>query len=118
VAQTMKAHLRDGDFIARYGGEEFLIVLPDVTPAQARSVANRLRDAVADSPKPIKNGTYVRATISIGIAVAQRNESVSTKALCFAADRALYDAKRNGRNRIEVSEGAIRPMIPEHRMGA
>lgn len=118
VAQTMKAHLRDGDFIARYGGEEFLIVLPDVTPAQARSVANRLRDAVADSPKAIKNGTYVRATISIGIAVAQRNQRVSTTALCFAADRALYDAKRNGRNRIEVSQGAIRPAIPEHRMGA
>ena len=118
VAQTMISHLRDGDFIARYGGEEFLIVLPDVAHSQARSVAQRLRDAVADSPKIIDGGTYVRVTVSIGIAVALAGDRSSTRSLCDAADRALYDAKRNGRNRIEMSERHPQPGWSTQRIGA
>lgn len=118
VAQTMKAHLRDGDFIARYGGEEFLIVLPDVAPDQARTVAQRLRNAVSDSPKMIAGGTYVRATISIGVAIALRTDRVSTRALCDAADKALYAAKRNGRNRIEVAQHHVQPDLKAQSIGA
>ncbi|MCI5111727.1 MAG: diguanylate cyclase [Marivita sp.] len=104
IAQIMKSSLRDGDFIARYGGEEFLIVLPDVRPGQARAVASRLRDAVAGGATAIENGTHVRATISIGIALRSRSERVSTMDLRRAADTALYEAKRNGRNRIEIAQ--------------
>lgn len=103
VAQAMKSRLREGDFIARYGGEEFLIVLPNVKPSQARSVALRLRDAVADAPVALDAATHVRATISIGLAVAHRSDRMSTKDLQRAADNALYSAKRSGRNRIEVA---------------
>lgn len=103
IARLLKANLRDGDFVARYGGEEFLVVLPDVGPAQARSVAQRLRTTVSKNPKAIEDGTHVRATISIGVAHARRTDRVSTKDLRRAADSALYRAKRNGRNRIEIA---------------
>ena len=103
IAQTLKSRLRAGDFIARYGGEEFLIVLPDVAAGQAKCVAQRLRNAVANTPKAIENGTHVRATISIGIAAAGRSDRQSTTDLRRAADTALYVAKRNGRNRIEFA---------------
>ena len=103
IASILNTNLRDGDFIARYGGEEFLIVLPNVGPSQARSVAQRLRNAVAANPKSVEDGTHVRATISIGVALASRTERLSTKDLMRAADNALYLAKANGRNRIEVA---------------
>ncbi len=103
IATILASNLRDGDFIARYGGEEFLIVLPDVGPGQARSVAQRLRNKVASDPKAVEDGTHVRATISIGVAVASRTERLSTKDLSRAADNALYLAKANGRNRIEIA---------------
>lgn len=103
IASLLKSNLRDGDFIARYGGEEFLIVLPDVGPAQARSVAQRLRNMVATHPKAINDGTTVRATISIGVALASRSARLSTMDLQRAADNALYVAKANGRNRIELA---------------
>ena len=118
VAQTMKSRLRDGDFIARYGGEEFLIVLPDVGPREARSVAQRLRNAVADSPKAIDNGTHVRATVSVGVAMASRSDRLSTADLRRAADSALYAAKRNGRNRIEVAHHPALQGAPLHRISA
>lgn len=103
VATLLKSNLRDGDFIARYGGEEFLIVLHDVGPGQARSIAQRLGNRVAASPKRIEDGPHVRATISIGLAHAGRTDRLSTRALMRAADNALYLAKGNGRNRIEVA---------------
>ncbi len=104
VAQTLKSKLRDGDFIARYGGEEFLIVLPNVKRDHARDVAMRLRDAVADTPIALTSGTVVRATISIGLAVAHKSERKTTRDLQRAADTALYSAKRSGRNRIELAQ--------------
>ena len=103
LARTMRSKLRDGDFIARYGGEEFLIVLPNVEAEQAHDVALRLRDAVADNPIALNASTHVRATISIGLAVARRNDRMSTTDLQRAADNALYSAKRNGRNRIDIA---------------
>lgn len=106
LAQTLKSSLRDGDFIARYGGEEFLIVLPNVSDSQARSVAQRLRDAVAENPIALNGGTHVRATISVGVAVAHRSDRLSTTDLRRDADNALYSAKRHGRNRIEMAPPA------------
>ncbi|PWL33640.1 MAG: hypothetical protein DCO97_18455, partial [Marivita sp. XM-24bin2] len=108
IAKTMQSRLRAGDFIARYGGEEFLIVLPDVSAKDAGAVANRLRDAVARNAIALEDHTHVRATVSIGVAVAAKSDQKTMHALRHAADRALYDAKRNGRNRIELA-GACTP---------
>lgn len=112
ISALLKGNLRDGDFLARYGGEEFLIVLPDVGPAQARSVALRLRNAVARTPKAIEDGTHVRATISIGVAYARRMDRLLTKDLVRAADNALFGAKRNGRNRIQLATSQDAQQMP------
>lgn len=103
VAQTLTSKLREGDFIARYGGEEFLIVLPNITQTHALAVAERLRNAVANSPTALDGATHVRATLSIGLAMAHRSTRTSTTNLQRAADNALYAAKRQGRNRIELA---------------
>ena len=103
VAAVLKADLREGDFLGRYGGEEFLIILPDVSPKQARCVAQRLCETVASCSTAIDDGTHVRVTISIGLALASRSDRKSTQDLLRAADNALYTAKRTGRNRISVA---------------
>lgn len=103
IAKTMQSKLRAGDFIARYGGEEFLIVVPDVAAKEACTIANRLRDAVARSAISLEDHTHVRATISIGVAIAAKCEQTTMHTLRRTADRALYDAKKNGRNRVELS---------------
>jgi len=103
VAAVLKASLREGDFLGRFGGEEFLIVLPDVGAGQARSVAQRLRSTVAASSTAVDDGTHVRVTISIGLALASRSDRKSTQDLLRAADNALYGAKHEGRNRINIA---------------
>ncbi|MFP7569943.1 diguanylate cyclase [Marivita sp. S2033] len=106
IASVLKSSLREGDTLARYGGEEFLIVLPGVGPGQARCIGERLLQAVADHPSGLENGPHVRATVSIGVALTARSERKSTKDLRRAADSALYRAKREGRNRIEMANAA------------
>ena len=96
---------RPGDLAARYGGEEFAIVLPAVDAAEARAHADRIRQAVrelaiehADSPLGV-------VTISAGIAsVLPHDRDASPRTLIRAADSALYDAKRNGRDRVQVDQ--------------
>lgn len=115
IASILKDNLREGDFLARYGGEEFLIVLPDVGAGQARCVAQRLRNTVASSFKAIEDGTHIRATVSIGLALVSRTDRKSTKDLRRAADSALYEAKRNGRNRIEMAtDQDFQTLPPQH----
>nr|WP_283254989.1 diguanylate cyclase [Marivita sp. GX14005] len=106
IAGVLKANLRGGDTLARYGGEEFLIVLPNVGAAQARCIAERLRKAVSAGPAALEDGTLMRATISIGIALTGKSERKSTADLRRAADTALYRAKGLGRNRIEQATPA------------
>jgi diguanylate cyclase (GGDEF)-like protein len=99
VARTITSELRPGDLFGRFGGEEFCIFLPDVVADDAHGIAERIRSAVeaaqVPSAKPV--------TISIGVAAVgsseERREFVS---VLTAADRALYCAKSDGRNRTNV----------------
>ncbi|MBA3034720.1 MAG: DUF484 family protein [Gammaproteobacteria bacterium] len=105
VASVIQAQLRTGDTIARYGGEEFVALLPQTSPLHALEIAERIRCAVAAHPFQSKSGQAVPVTISIGLAMASQ-ESMADDApaqaaeLVAAADRAMYQAKHGGRNRV------------------
>lgn len=97
MARLLTGQLRHADIIARYGGEEFIIVLPETGPSQALVTAEKLRQAVENYPwHTLARGLAV--TISCG--VTAYNPGTSLEALLQLADRALYRAKGDGRNRV------------------
>lgn len=99
VAQTMADNVRPSDMLARFGGEEFIALLPSTPVQGATLVAERLRQAVADSVILACDGSPLPAvTVSLGIATWRVPQDGA--ALIAAADAALYRAKRQGRNRV------------------
>lgn len=100
LAGACERALRDNDIVARYGGEEFVIYLDDVTIEKAQTVAERLRETIAGLQVPSDDGRTVTFTISIGISSSKVSDNIDT--LIKTADEALYKAKQNGRNRVEV----------------
>lgn len=105
IAATLRAELRPGDVLGRYGGEEFLVLLPGSDAAASRVVAERLRQAVERAPVEWQ-GTALQLTISIGMA-ARRDGDRDASSLLERADKALYAAKREGRNRVCVASVAF-----------
>jgi two-component system, cell cycle response regulator len=91
--------LRPYDIAGRYGGEEFLIILPDCDAENATRLADRLRQAVGKEPTSA-GGRDVTVTMSLGVAVSSAHEPNDALALLAAADKALYRAKGEGRNRV------------------
>ena len=101
LAQLLRHRLRSADLLARMGGEEFLAVLLGISPPQAAEICERLRMAVAEHDwAAITPGLVVR--ISVGIAGGALHEQDHADHLLSRADRALYAAKRGGRNRVHV----------------
>lgn len=99
-ADTVQALLRSTDFFARYGGEEFLLFLPQTSLDMAQHCIRRLQDALlAAEYRGLPQGS--RVTASIGVAQYNLQESVAE--LIERADKALYRAKQNGRNRMELA---------------
>ncbi len=94
---------RDGDSAYRYGGEEFLIILPEQTLASASIAAERMRSAVEKRaiPHAAKDPDAV-VTVSAGLAQLSAGESKDIATLLQQADTALYKAKNNGKNRVEI----------------
>ncbi|OCX11099.1 sensor domain-containing diguanylate cyclase [Pseudomonas graminis] len=100
VAQTLTASIRrPGDLAARYGGEEFMVVLPETDKAGACVIAEKLRLVIEALP-PFAEDT-VPITVSIGVATHLPATHDLPEPLFHAADRALYRAKKQGRNRVE-----------------
>ncbi|MCA1833462.1 MAG: GGDEF domain-containing protein [Actinobacteria bacterium] len=97
AARIRKAVRSDLDVVARYGGEEFTVVLPETDPLGAVIVAEKIRDAVAVSPT--EDG--IDLTVSVGVASCP-DDGVAADSLLAAADAALYQAKRGGRDRVVV----------------
>jgi len=106
VAQELAGMLkRPADLAARYGGEEFAAVLPDTTLEQARVLADRIRAHVAGlGLQQAPAAHHPEVTLSIGVAAFDRARLNAPEALIEAADKALYAAKRGGRNRV-VADG-------------
>jgi len=97
VARILKQQARDTDVVARYGGEEFVIVMPETDARGARVIAERIRECVASTPFSTEAGP-LKVTVSLGLA-AHPADATEKKQLIDLADQALYQAKRQGRNR-------------------
>jgi diguanylate cyclase (GGDEF)-like protein len=103
VAERLLQLKRTTDTAGRYGGDELLVVMPHNTSRGAAVMAERWRRAVEATELPVGGG-HVRVTLSIGIA-EWRHGVASPEDLLAAADRALYSAKKTGRNRVEIDSG-------------
>jgi diguanylate cyclase (GGDEF)-like protein len=99
-AELLRKELRKSDFAGRVGGEEFAVVLSGADVADAQCFASRLQQHLAHSPAQ-EDGQPVAVTISVGIAIMGA-EATAVQQVLRNADRALYQAKERGRNRIEV----------------
>ena len=103
VARTLAASVnRPSDFVARYGGEEFAAVLPKTETEGAIHIAERMRKNVEELDIPHKTSPVAdHVTISLGVATTQPNPEDKAVVLIEAGDRALYEAKRSGRNQVK-----------------
>jgi two-component system cell cycle response regulator len=105
-AARIRATVRGADLACRYGGEEFVVVMPDTSADVAATIAERLRAAIESRPFMLKNsGLSLNVTASFGIS-ARVNGIETPDHLVKQADRALYEAKNTGRNRVVASAAA------------
>lgn len=93
--------VRANDIIGRYGGEEFGIVLSDVTKGQVLEICDRIRRSVEQHIFEV-NGIRISITVSIGVCIKEPESTVSKNDIIIIADRALYEAKKSGRNKFEM----------------
>ncbi len=102
VGKIIRGNMRKVDFAARYGGDEFLVALTEINLEGAKTFANRLRQKIEEAT--FKSDSYtMKLTASLGLALCSPNEvTIDARSLVRFADRALYHAKENGRNRVEV----------------
>ena len=99
-AGVLRSTVRDSDLAGRWGGEEFLLLLPGADAAGGAQLADRVREAFSECSFEGRIGEKVRVTCSFG--VAQHRPGAGERELFSAADRALYRAKRTGKNRVEL----------------
>lgn len=102
LGQLLRETLRTVDIIGRIGGEEFAILLPETDLQEAAEIAERLREIVASSDVILEAGLPLHFTVSIGVATLTE-KGINLDILLSLADKALYHAKENGRNRVCVS---------------
>jgi diguanylate cyclase (GGDEF)-like protein len=109
IARTFRIFLRDYDLIGRFGGEEFALLLPHTSALDAYGIAERIREHIATTPLDVSDlpaGRHVRVTVSVGVAALGAPWDTLTWGqitdLLAAADRALYQAKRAGRDQVCV----------------
>lgn len=113
VAAAVRATIRQEDLFGRIGGEEFALVLPRVTQREAQAVAERMRRAVANLAVVLESGGIQRITISIGVAFSASGASGLSE-MVSRADRAMYEAKRAGRDQVVVCDSGEPTPPPMH----
>jgi diguanylate cyclase (GGDEF)-like protein len=99
VSGAIKKSLRQGDIAGRYGGEEFIVLVANISSALCASVAERIRQAVAQLSVQI-DGEAIQVTISLGLTCLDPEQVLPLEAAIQCADQALYAAKQHGRNRV------------------
>ena len=100
--RVLESNLRSLDLLGRLGGEEFAVVLPEADQAAAEQTAERLRSAVEAMAIPLADGSHIRLTASVGIAMPAESATEPLDGMLARADTALYTAKHGGRNRVVV----------------
>ena len=107
VARVLSSTVRSTDMVCRYGGEEFCVLLHGTSPAMACSTAERIRTRIeAECGIGLKKERILRITASLGVASFDAR-STNVESLIAGADKALYRAKREGRNRVCLFESAL-----------
>lgn len=106
ISEELRSVSRKPDTICRYGGEEFVILLPAASLSTIGEIAERFRQIVCQRPAHLGTGIEVPLSISIGAALHQPDEKAD--AFIFRADQALYRAKKNGRNCVELDQSGAR----------
>jgi diguanylate cyclase (GGDEF)-like protein len=102
VSRVMVKLVRQSDMVARYGGEEFAIVLPETGKAGGNVIAQRVRRGI-EQHQIKNNNQFISVTVSIGlVSTDMADVKITREALIAQSDKALYKAKGNGRNRIEI----------------
>ena len=100
AASLFKESARSTDLVARYGGEEFAVMMPETELADAAVFAEKIRSLVAGIPFDTQAGP-IPVSVSIGVASVPHSRIPTAKELIIAADKALYRAKKNGRNQVQ-----------------
>jgi diguanylate cyclase (GGDEF)-like protein/PAS domain S-box-containing protein len=106
IAKTLKDQLRETDLVCRYGGEEFVVILKNAKASDALVRLNKLREAIGSLPIEVPKQPTIRVTVSIGFSTTTGEGAVTSQTvetLIKEADKALYQAKSMGRNRVESS---------------
>jgi diguanylate cyclase (GGDEF)-like protein len=104
VGRIIKDNIRSVDFAARYGGDEFLIVLTEIDREGALSFCERLRKVI-EQTRFRHDEHAAKLTASLGFAIsASGDRIIDAKSLVRYADQALYDSKKNGRNRVSCKD--------------
>ncbi len=110
IGELFREILRSIDTAGRYGGEEFLIILDDIREQEALHTAERIRMAV-EKNKIITDGKTIKVSISIGVATISNIIDMEEARLIDRADKALYEAKRSGRNCVVLSQSVVTDQI-------
>lgn len=103
LVKSLNNNLRSFDMVARLGGEEFAVIMPETDLETATMIGNRLCQTIAEQSFVMGEGLEGRATVSIGVASLQPQDTDIASTL-KRADEALYRAKQNGRNRVEIAQ--------------
>ncbi|WP_240638201.1 sensor domain-containing diguanylate cyclase [Pseudomonas jilinensis] len=103
LADTLRSRLRAQDHAGRLGGEEFLVVLPNTQASGARELAEQLRQSIEQSTFLTRDSRPLTLTISIGLCCLEPGGELDSQQAISRADQALYLAKQNGRNRVEMA---------------
>jgi diguanylate cyclase (GGDEF)-like protein len=103
LAGRLQGNIRPSSFLYRYGGEEFVCIAPGISPNNAWAYGESLCAVIANDPIQVCEDLAIPVTISIGGAIASESNLLNSQDLLHQADRALYQAKRMGRNCLQMA---------------